>query len=244
VPPGGLETRWDQPTGIFYECIAAPATKPLQGLNEVPIKTTVLHLLNQNRRDLPVILFSAAYMAVFVAVALTRHNYEFILYAAVVLLLASWILVKQRTVQFDLVILWGLSLWGLLHMAGGNIHVSGNVLYNVQLIPRFLRYDQLVHAFGFGTATLVCFHILSGMLDPAAPRRLTLIILVALMGCGLGALNEIVEFLAVTLMPETNVGGYENTLWDLIFNLIGASLAATWAMNTNRNVSARAVPQN
>lgn len=198
----------------------------------------------KNRRDLPVILFSAAYMVIFVAVSLTRHNYEFILYAGVVVLLAAWILIKQRTVQFDLVILWGLSLWGLLHMAGGNIRVGDSVLYNVQLVPRLLRYDQLVHAFGFGAATLVCFHILSGMLDSHAPRGLTLIILVALMGCGLGALNEIVEFLAVKFMPETNVGGYENTLWDLMFNLIGASLAATWAVMRNPKRHARPNPAN
>jgi hypothetical protein len=204
----------------------------------------VPHLLRQNRRDLPVILFSAAYMVVFVAVSLTRHNYEFILYAGVVLLLAAWILAKQRTVRFDLIILWGLSLWGLLHMAGGNIRVGDSVLYNVQLIPRFLRYDQLVHAFGFGTATLVCFHILSGMLKPEAPRGLTMIILVALMGCGVGALNEIVEFLAVLLMPETNVGGYENTLWDLIFNLFGASIAATWVVMRNPARPVRVSPKN
>jgi|CXWL01.1.fsa_nt_gi uncharacterized membrane protein YjdF len=183
-----------------------------------------------NRRDVPVILFSAAYMAVFVGISLTRKNYEFILYAGVVLVLAAWILVKQRNVQFDPVIMWGLSLWGLLHMAGGNIRVGPGVLYNVQLVPTLLRYDQLVHTFGFGTATLVCFHILKAMLKPAIPRRATLIILVALMGCGLGALNEILEFLAVKTMPETNVGGYDNTLWDLVFNLFGAILAATWAV--------------
>lgn len=187
-------------------------------------------MFNQNRRDLPVILFSAAYMVVFVGVSLTRHNYEFILYAGVVVVLAAWILAKQPSVQFDPVILWGLSLWGLLHMAGGNIRVGDEVLYNLQLIPRVLRYDQLVHAFGFGTATLACFHILKGMLNPETPRGLTLIILVALMGCGLGALNEIVEFIAVKLLPETNVGGYDNTLWDLVFNLIGAGIAATWAV--------------
>ena len=183
-----------------------------------------------NRRDAPVILFSAAYMTVFVGVALTRKNYEFVLYAGVVLVLAAWVLVKQRKVQFDPVILWGLSLWGLLHMAGGNIRVGDGVLYNVQLLPTLLRYDQLVHAFGFGTATLACFHILRSMLKPAIPRRVTLIILVALMGCGLGALNEILEFLAVKTIPETNVGGYDNTLWDLVFNLIGATIAATWAV--------------
>lgn len=183
-----------------------------------------------NRRDLPVILFSAAYMVVFVGISLTRSNYEFILYAAVVVGLAAWILVKQHKVQLDPVILWGLSLWGLLHMAGGNIRVGAGVLYNVQLVPTLLRYDQLVHAFGFGTATLLCFHVLRGMLNPATPRGVTLIILVAMMGCGVGALNEIVEFVAVKTVPETNVGGYDNTLWDLVFNLIGASIAAIWTV--------------
>lgn len=183
-----------------------------------------------NKRDLPVILFSAAYMALFVSMAMTRKNYEFVLYAGVVLVLAAWILVKQRTVQFDQVVLWGLSLWGLMHMAGGNIRAGSDVLYNVQLVPGVLRYDQLVHALGFGAATLACFHVLKGMLKPDAPRRVTLLILVVLMGCGLGAINEIVEFVAVKLVPETNVGGYENTLWDLVFNLIGSSVAAVWAI--------------
>lgn len=123
------------------------------------------------RRDLPVILFSAAYMVVFVAISMTRKNYEFILYAAVVVAIAAWILAKQRTVRFDPVILWGLSIWGLLHMAGGNLRVGDSVLYNLQLIPVVLRYDQLVHAFGFGTATLVCHHILAGLLRPDIQGR-------------------------------------------------------------------------
>jgi len=195
--------------------------------------------MNPYRRDLPVILFSAAYMIVFVAVAATRKNYEFILYAAVVVVVAAWILIKQRRVQFDQVILWGLSLWGLMHMAGGNIRIGDSVLYNVQLIPRVLRYDQLVHAFGFGTATLVCFHILRNFLVPGAARPTTLIILVALMGCGVGAINEILEFIAVKQVPETNVGGYDNTLWDLVFNLIGSSIASIWAV-TRRNGDRRA----
>jgi hypothetical protein len=183
-----------------------------------------------SRRELPVIVFSAAYMVVFVGISLTRSNYEFVLYAAVVVGLAAWILVKQNKVRFDSTILWGMSLWGLLHMAGGNIRVGSYVLYNVQLVPVVLRYDQLVHAFGFGTATLLCFHVLKGRLNPATPRNGTLVILVALMGCGVGALNEIVEFVAVKAVPETNVGGYDNTLWDLVFNLIGASVAAVWAV--------------
>ena len=194
--------------------------------------TRKVHMrLQDYRRELPVIAFSAAYMALFVAVSLTRKNYEFILYAAVVVVIAAWILIKQTTVRFTPVILWGLALWGLLHMAGGNVAVGDSVLYNVQLIPRVLRYDQFVHAFGFGTATLVCFHILQGMIRPEFFGRTSLAILVMLMGCGVGAMNEIVEFLAVKAMPETNVGGYDNTLWDLIFNTFGAGVAAVWAVS-------------
>jgi hypothetical protein len=45
-------------------------------------------------------------------------------------------------------------------------------------------------------------------------------------GMGFGALNEVVEFVATLLVPETNVGGYENTGWDLVSNLVGVLLAA------------------
>ena len=56
-------------------------------------------------------------------------------------------------------------------------------------------------------------------------------VLSATAGLGFGALNEVVEFVATLLIPETNVGGYRNTGWDLVANLIGATIAATliWA---------------
>jgi hypothetical protein len=43
---------------------------------------------------------------------------------------------------------------------------------------------------------------------------------------GFGALNEVVEFIAVLTIPNTNVGGYENTGWDLVANLTGTVVAA------------------
>ena len=46
-------------------------------------------------------------------------------------------------------------------------------------------------------------------------------------GMGFGALNEVIEFFAVMLLPKTNVGDYENTGWDLVANLVGATVAAT-----------------
>lgn len=44
-------------------------------------------------------------------------------------------------------------------------------------------------------------------------------------GMGFGALNEVIEFIAVLTIPNTNVGGYENTGWDLVANLVGTILA-------------------
>lgn len=185
------------------------------------------------KRELPILVVNLIYIPIFTIIALGRTNYEFLLYVGVILVVAAWILWKQRRVRFDLPILWGLTAWGVLHMAGGNIRVGDGVLYSLQLaplIPRYhiLRYDQLVHTFGFGVATLVCYHVLRSYLRRDITHWGALSLLVLLMGSGVGAVNEIIEFIAVVVMPETGVGGYENTMLDLVFNLIGGVGAVIW----------------
>lgn len=179
-------------------------------------------------QDRPVLIVNVIYIAIFTAIAVQRANYEFILYAGVVIFVAALILANQHRVRFDPTVLWGLTAWGLMHMAGGNIRVGDGILYEVQLIPRVLRYDQWVHFFGFGTATLVCHHLVRPHLRNDCRFTVSLAVLVALMGMGVGALNEIIEFIAVLVMPETGVGGYNNTLWDLVFNTLGALTAVAY----------------
>jgi len=94
------------------------------------------------------------------------------------------------------------------------------VLYSLWLIPQRLKCDQVVHAYGFGVTTWVCWQGLraairhrGGDATPTplgSPRRGTfgLMVLAATAGMGFGALNEVVEFAATLLVPETNVGGY------------------------------------
>ena len=48
-----------------------------------------------------------------------------------------------------------------------------------------------------------------------------------------GALNEVFEFFASQWFAA-NVGGYENTGWDLVFNTIGCTVAAFWIARRNR----------
>lgn len=199
------------------------------------------------KRELPVLLVNAIYIPVFTVIALRRANYEFVLYVGVILFMVTWILWKQRSVRFGLSILWGLTIWALLHMVGGNVRLSdGNVVYSLVLVPlvhsaeyEILRYDQVVHIFGFGVATLVCHHLLRPYLRDRIEHRGTLMLLVVLMGSGLGAVNEIVEFIAVLTVPETGVGGYANTALDLTSNLIGGVAAVIWLRLTHDSANER-----
>ena len=146
--------------------------------------------------------------------------------------------VANMYVELTAGVLWALSLWGFAHMAGGLIVVplgwpvnaDSRVLYALWLVPDVLKYDHVVHAYGFGTTTWVCWQGLRAALRrrgvTAAPT-LGLMVLSAAAGLGFGALNEVVEFAATLLVPETNVGGYLNTGWDLVANSIGVTVAAT-----------------
>jgi len=82
-----------------------------------------------------------------------------------------------------------------------------------------------VHAIGFGVAAIACWESLVAI-NPTVALTPGTAVLVALMGMGVGAANEVVEFAASHLFAS-NVGGYENTGWDLVANLLGCTVAAT-----------------
>lgn len=109
------------------------------------------------------------------------------------------------------------------------IHGDRHVLYNLWVLPGFLKFDQVVHAYGFGVTTWVCWQSWEVLLERQGARLEAswgALALVAAAGMGFGALNEVIEFATTLTLPETNVGGYYNTGWDLVANLVGVSLAA------------------
>ncbi len=185
------------------------------------------------RQQWVILIFSLSYLCAFTAYYLVSANYEFLWYVAVMVFFFALLIGTLRSSQFTPLILWGLSVWGLLHMAGGSIPVGDTVLYGVQLIDIvsdggefvILKYDQFVHAFGFGVTTLVAYHLMAPRWREGASHGLLLALCVAI-GMGLGAVNEIVEFIAVVAISETGVGGYFNTSLDLVFNALGALGAA------------------
>ena len=196
----------------------------------------------------PVALFTSLYLVGALMTAVQGSNYEFLLYIGVVVLMMGVVWVVHGRVALTSGALWCLSIWGLAHMAGGLVVVpeswpvmgTNRVLYSLWLIPDRLKYDHVVHAYGFGVTTWVCWQGLRAALGGRHQRvRPTpgLMLLCAAAGLGFGALNEVIEFAATLLVPETNVGGYLNTGWDLVANLFGATVAVTAIWISDRSTS-------
>jgi len=178
-----------------------------------------------------VIFFTLAYVLAYSIYYIIIKNFEFLWYILVLVFFFALILFTIKKTKFDYLILWGLSIWGLLHMSGGGLVINGDVLYNLQIIHLFnigdtyvLKFDQFVHAFGFFVTALVAFHLLKGQIK-GKPNWTLVYIASALISVGLGGINEVVEFVATVSIENVNVGGYYNTALDLIANTIGAFLA-------------------
>lgn len=173
-------------------------------------------------------LFTLGYLAGFTALGLGLASPLTVPYLVVVGGAVALVVRLHARVRLGGGVLWSLACWGFAHMAGGVVPIGqGRTLYNLWIVDGWLKYDQAVHAFGFGTATFVCGTVLLRWL-PAGPLPSGLAVLIVLAGMGVGAVNEIVEFGATLVLEHTNVGGYDNTGWDLVFDLLGAVVATVW----------------
>lgn len=182
------------------------------------------------RNQWPILIVNVLALLGFTLYFASRANYEFLIYVGVILFFLAVVIATNRRVEYPNSLLWGLTLWALLHMSGGSVHIRGKLLYEIILIPiseehGVFRFDQFVHIVGFGVATLAMYHLLKPLLRPDVKKWTSLSIVVVMAGLGVGALNEIVEFTTTVLCPETGVGGYLNTSLDLVADFIGAVLA-------------------
>lgn len=187
--------------------------------------------------EVGVLAFTLLYMSAWLIAALLFANREFVFYFVVMCILIVAVGLVHLRVRLRIVALWGLSFWGLAHMAGGLMPIpsswpilgESHVLYNWWIVPGMLKYDQLVHAFGFGLVTWICWQSLQAAFanrGVAIQPTFGLLTLCIAAGMGFGAANEVVEFIATLTLPGTNVGGYANTGWDLVSNFVGSILAA------------------
>lgn len=125
----------------------------------------------------------------------------------------------------------GLAIAAIATLAGGLINVGQNVLFNASIGPysktagtHLLQYDHVAHAYVSFVVAFACWVMLAAP-HAGSDNRGVLVLLAVVAGLGLGALNEMVEFLATLAHHGGHVGGYWNTGWDLFCNFIGAGAA-------------------
>ncbi len=179
-----------------------------------------------------VISFSALYLLLGGLYFMRDFNFEFVIYVAVILVIFAGVFATLRTTQFPVWMLWLLSIWGLMHVAGGAVQTVDGVLFAYKIYPfmdyggdfYILKYDQVVHGYLYALVALMSYHTLRVPL--AISGKTFLVGLAACMiSLGISGMNEIMEFLIAVTMERNGVGGYENAMLDLIFNFSGAFLA-------------------
>jgi uncharacterized membrane protein YjdF len=181
-------------------------------------------VLNRLRAHSSVLAVLAAFYVALIGLGAATDNGQTPYYAVLVPVLLLLVAYLDSRQPFTDLVLWGLALWAVMHMAGGLVPASGDrVLYSVWLLP-FMRFDHLVHAIGFGFAGLAFREGVRRSLSNATSGAA----IVWIGGLGIGALNEMIEFLITKVSSDTNIGGFDNTGWDLVANLVGASIAAFW----------------
>lgn len=187
--------------------------------------------------------FNLASLVLFGFLFLGSGNIEFLVYEGVILFFIGLVALTDSKVLYPKGLLWGLTLWAQLHLAGGGLFLGGQKLYEKILVPlvgapyHIFRYDQLVHILGFGVCTILAWHLLMPHLrKPNSPPRGGLAFLLVLAGLGFGAVNEIVEFASTAILARTGVGGYVNNALDLVADLVGALVALAWLRSRKNRV--------
>lgn len=193
------------------------------------------------KEHIPIFAVNIIALIIFSIIFMKRQNYEFMVYIGVIIFFFLLILQTNKKVDYQSGSLWGLTLWSILHMSGGGLFINGTRLYELILFPmigepyNILKYDQFVHIVGFWVATIVLYNLIKPLIKKDNNKWVALSIVVVMAGLGAGALNEIIEFALTVIVPQTGVGGYENTSLDLVSDLIGAIGAMVYIVIKNKN---------
>ncbi len=172
-----------------------------------------------------------AVLAAFTAAFLLRGNSEFLLYAVTLTVLIAVVQRTHRAYDYPALARWGFAAWLVLHMCGGFVHLAGTRLYDLILLPlvpepyHILRYDQFAHIACYFVITLILGRVVAVRADVRAGAAYVRV-LALLAAMGVGALNEMIEFLAVAFLGAADgVGGYINNALDICFNGVGGLAA-------------------
>jgi len=176
------------------------------------------------RREWAAAAFLAAATVLLTIVGLVRQEaFLWIYLPALAASVAIVVWVDLRWGPIPSVLLWMLSIWAVLHLAGGlaaNPTGRTDILYGMWLIDGMLRWDQMVH--GFGTAAVTAVFVYAAR-DSQRPLLWGFIL-----GQVPGLVNETVENVFARFVENSNVGDAVNTAWDFGWQLIGGVIAVAY----------------
>ena len=165
--------------------------------------------------------------ALLTVLTLVFQNHEFLIYAITVIFLVAVLYKTDRYFRFSRLGLWLFNGWLALHSLGGLASFQGVRFYDLMLLdlvgPPYdvLKYDQFVHFYCYVVIAMLMWSVVE-KIAKADANVAAICIVNILAASSVGAINEIVEFVAVIALGSEGVGGYTNTAIDLVANLLGA----------------------
>lgn len=92
-------------------------------------------------------------------------------YALFMAIAAVLVMRIYATNDLSSIVLWGLAVWGLVHMMGRLVEIDGRVIYERALLGGEFRFDKIVHFISFGFATAASYELVRQNLGRDAPMR-------------------------------------------------------------------------
>lgn len=179
-----------------------------------------------NKKILSLSITGALIILGFLFYFISIGNYEFIGYALFVGILLSLILYSDKYINYPSFVLWIFVFWIFLHFGGGAFYIDGIKLYDLILIDLIgspydiLKYDQLIHAYCYFSISMLAYCVAKNKFKKI---DLTVKILIIMIALGISGINEIIEFgMVIWADAAEAVGGYYNTLMDMVMNLLGS----------------------
>lgn len=177
-----------------------------------------------------VLILTAVVMVFFLGLFTYVSSREFVHYTLWIMATFVGLLLLNRRYYFPNSLFWGLLVCFAADVSGEAIGINGVRLYDIVLLPmsdvyELLRYDQLVHFVCTGVITYVLYDVIAPHFKNIKKSFPLILLLIFLAGLGVSIMAEITEFITFLKVPEAKVGGYLNTAFDLIANLLGAFLA-------------------
>jgi hypothetical protein len=177
----------------------------------------------QRRAPWPVV-FTGAHVTVFSIVGAARHEtFLWVYLPALIACVGIVVFLDHRFGPIPTPLLWLLTIWAAMHLAGGLLpDPSGrkDILYGFWLIDGVLRWDQVVHGFGIGAATAT---LAFAARESGRPLMWGFVLAQVV-----GGVNETAENVFAHFVANSNVGDAVNTMWDLAWHVIGATVAVAW----------------